>query len=157
MQPETLGLLADIRDAARFIGADTADTTYDEFLNDQRMRQAVLYSFLIIGEALNRLRRRDPDIAERIPDLPQIVGMRHALIPGLTLPTTQLFGEPSTRHYPSCVGKSRHYFPRRTGKHRIRLANCAASSSANAGYRGFESSCNSSFWRSQPADSALAT
>jgi uncharacterized protein with HEPN domain len=82
MQPETLGLLADIRDAARFIGADTADTTYDEFLNDQRLRQAVLYSFLIIGEALNRLRRRDPDIAERIPDLPQIVGMRHALIHG---------------------------------------------------------------------------
>jgi uncharacterized protein with HEPN domain len=37
-------------------------------------------SFLIIGEALNRLRRRDPDIAERISDLQQIVGMRNALI-----------------------------------------------------------------------------
>jgi uncharacterized protein with HEPN domain len=82
MQPETLGLLVDIRDAARFIIADTADTTYDEFLNDRRMRQAVLYSFLIIGEALNRLRRRDPDIAERISDPRQIVGMRNALIHG---------------------------------------------------------------------------
>jgi uncharacterized protein with HEPN domain len=82
MQPETLGLLVDIRDAARFIAADTADASYDEFLNDQRMRQAVLYSFLIIGEAVNRLRRRDPDIAERISDLRQIVGMRNALIHG---------------------------------------------------------------------------
>jgi uncharacterized protein with HEPN domain len=82
MQPETLELLVDIRDAARFIIADTADTTYDEFLNDRRMRQAVLYSFLIIGEALNRLRRRDPDIAERISDPRQIVGMRNALIHG---------------------------------------------------------------------------
>jgi uncharacterized protein with HEPN domain len=53
MQPETLGLLVDIRDAARFIAADTADATYDEFLHDQRMRQSVLYSFLIIGEAVN--------------------------------------------------------------------------------------------------------
>ena len=44
------------------------------------MRQAVLYSFSVIGEALNRLRRRDPDIAERISDLQQIVGMRNALI-----------------------------------------------------------------------------
>lgn len=82
MQPETLGLLVDIRDAAQFIAADTADATYDEFLNDQRMRQAVLYSFLIIGEAVNRLRRRDPDIAERISDTRQIVGMRNALIHG---------------------------------------------------------------------------
>jgi uncharacterized protein with HEPN domain len=82
MQPETLGLLVDIRDAARFIAADTADATYDEFLNDQRMRQAVLYSFLVIGEAVNRLRRRNPDIAERISDLRQIVGMRNALIHG---------------------------------------------------------------------------
>jgi uncharacterized protein with HEPN domain len=46
------------------------------------MRQAVLYSFLIIGEAVNRLRRRDPDIAERVSDLRQIVGMRNALIHG---------------------------------------------------------------------------
>ena len=80
MRPETLGLLVDIRDAARFIADDTAGATYDEFLNDQRMRQAVLYSFLIIGEAVNRLRRRDPDVAERISDMQQIVGMRNALI-----------------------------------------------------------------------------
>jgi uncharacterized protein with HEPN domain len=46
------------------------------------MRQAVLYSFLIIGEAVNRLCRRDLDIAERISDLRQIVGMRNALIHG---------------------------------------------------------------------------
>lgn len=70
----------DIRDAARFIADDTAGATYDEFLSDQRMRQAVLYSFLIIGEAVNRLRRRDPDVAERISDTQQIVGMRNALI-----------------------------------------------------------------------------
>lgn len=82
MQPETLGLLVDIRDAARFISVDTADATYEEFLHDQRMRQAVLYSFLVIGEAVNRLRRRDPEIAERISDLRQIVGMRNALIHG---------------------------------------------------------------------------
>ena len=82
MQPETLGLLVDNRDAARFIVAETADATYDKFLNDQRMRQAVLFSFLIIGEAVNRLSRRNPDMAQRIADLRQIVGMRNALIHG---------------------------------------------------------------------------
>ena len=120
MQPETLGLLVDIRYAARFIAADTADATYDEFLNDQRMRQAVLYSFLVIGEAVNRLRRRNPDIAERISDVRQIVGLRNALIQGMTLPTTQLFGKPSMRRYPFCVSKSRHCSPRKTAKHRKR-------------------------------------
>ena len=45
----------------------------------------MLYSFLIIGEAVNRLRRRDPDIAERISDTRQIVGMRNALIHGYSV------------------------------------------------------------------------
>lgn len=82
MQAETLGLLVDIRDAARFIAEDTAGSTFDEFLTDQRKRQAVLYSFLIIGEAVNRLRRHDQEIADRISAVQKIVGLRNTLIHG---------------------------------------------------------------------------
>jgi uncharacterized protein with HEPN domain len=80
MQPETLGLLVDILDAARFVSEDTADTTYDEFQFDRRMRQSVLYNLMIIGEAVNRLRRQDPEIADKISAVQQIVGLRNALI-----------------------------------------------------------------------------
>ena len=64
MQPDTLGMLVDIRDSARFIADDTAGATFDQFLTDRRMRQLVERNFIIIGEAVNRLRRRDPEIAD---------------------------------------------------------------------------------------------
>ena len=82
MRPDTLGMLVDIRDSARFIADDTAGATFDQFMNDRRMRQLVERNFMIIGEAVNRLRRRDPDIADRIAAIPQIVGMRNALAHG---------------------------------------------------------------------------
>lgn len=82
MQPESLGLLLDIRDAAWFIEEDTVGATYDRFLFDRRMRQTVLYNLMITGEAVNRLRRHDPEIADRISAVPQIVGLRNTLIHG---------------------------------------------------------------------------
>lgn len=41
MRPDTLGVLADIRDAAQFIAADTAGMTFEEFKRDRRTRQLV--------------------------------------------------------------------------------------------------------------------
>ena len=66
MRFDTLGLLVDIRDSARFIAENTAGATYEEFLSDRRMRQLVGRNLTIIGEAVNRLRRRDPDTAAKI-------------------------------------------------------------------------------------------
>ncbi|MDP9472056.1 MAG: hypothetical protein M3Q71_15550 [Chloroflexota bacterium] len=66
MRRETLGLLEDIRDAAKFIVADTAGVTVDGFIGDRLTRQLVERNFEIIGEAVNRLRRHDPTIVERI-------------------------------------------------------------------------------------------
>jgi uncharacterized protein with HEPN domain len=82
MQPETLGLLTDIQEATQFIADETGRVTYDEFLNDQRTRQAVLFSFLIIGEAVNKLSRVDPATVDRISAVPRIVGLRNSLIHG---------------------------------------------------------------------------
>ncbi len=50
MQLDTLGLLIDIRNAAGFIVEDTSGATYDEFLQDRRMRQLVERNFTIIYE-----------------------------------------------------------------------------------------------------------
>ena len=82
MRPDTLGLLEDIRDAARFIAEDTVGMTYDAFELDRRTRQLVERNFEIIGEAVNRLRRHAPAVAERISAYGQIIGLRNALIHG---------------------------------------------------------------------------
>lgn len=82
MRPEALGLLTDIQDAAQHIADATTGSTYEDFLNNQEKRQSILFSFLIIGEAANRLRRVDPATADQISAVPQIVGLRNSLIHG---------------------------------------------------------------------------
>ena len=82
MRPESVSLLVDIRDAARYIVDDTAAVTFEAFVGDQRLRQSVLYSFMVIGEALNRLRRRDATLAQGIADIDEVVAMRNVLIHG---------------------------------------------------------------------------
>lgn len=80
MRHETLGLLVSIRDASRFIAEDTAGASYDEFLRDRRMRQLVERNLILIGEAINRLRRRDPEVAQRVTGIQRIVGMRNVVV-----------------------------------------------------------------------------
>jgi len=82
MRPDTLGVLEDIRDAARFIADDTAGLTFEAFKGDRRTRQLVERNFEIIGEAVNRLRRREPSIAARISAHDEIIAFRYILIHG---------------------------------------------------------------------------
>jgi uncharacterized protein with HEPN domain len=55
------------------------ESTYSE---DELRKSAVERQFLIVGEALNSLRRVDPVTAARIPDLSRIVGLRNVLAHG---------------------------------------------------------------------------
>lgn len=46
------------------------------------LRSAVERQFLILGEALGRMRQLDPDLASRITDLHQAVALRNQLAHG---------------------------------------------------------------------------
>ena len=80
MRPRESQLLQDILTAIGYIGEDTEDLTYDEFLRDRRARQFVVYNFGIIGEAVNRLRRLHPAIVERLSSSSQYIALRRVLI-----------------------------------------------------------------------------
>src|SRR5262249_30219587 len=85
MQPKTPKLLDDIRDAAAFIGQITQEKTLETYRADRTLRQAVERNFEIIGEAVSRLARTDPETAARIGDHPQIIAFRNLLIHGYDL------------------------------------------------------------------------
>lgn len=82
MRPKSAGVLTDIRDAARSIAEDTDGHTFDSFRADRRVRPLVERNREIIGDAVRRLGREDPPLAERVTGHRRIIGMRNALIHG---------------------------------------------------------------------------
>ena len=58
------------------------DMTEAQFIEDRRTRRAVERSFEIIGEALSRLARGFPGIADRIPEHRRVIDFRNVLAHG---------------------------------------------------------------------------
>jgi len=85
MQPRSLKLLEDIRDAAAFIRDAARGKSIDDYRRDHLLRQAVERNFEIIGEAIRRLAEHDPEAAARIGDYRQIIAFRNVLIHGYDL------------------------------------------------------------------------
>jgi uncharacterized protein with HEPN domain len=82
MQPKSFKLLDDILDAATFILKVAHGKSLDDYRSDRLLRQAIERNFEIIGEAVNRLMRVDPDTAASIEHASVIVAFRNVLAHG---------------------------------------------------------------------------
>jgi uncharacterized protein with HEPN domain len=82
MERDPRAYLWDAREAAEAILEFTAGKTYEDYGSERMLRSAVERQFEIIGEALNQLCKINPQWANRIPDVPQIVAFRNLLIHG---------------------------------------------------------------------------
>ena len=82
MRPDIIGVLEDIQEAAGYIAEDTTGLAFEAFARDRPKRQVVERNFEIVGEAVNRLRRQAPEVAQRITAHRQIVDFRNFLIHG---------------------------------------------------------------------------
>ena len=74
--------LDDIADASAYIMSEAAGRTLADYEENRRLRYAIERSFEIIGEALLRIERSDPETAARISDYRKIVGFRNRLAHG---------------------------------------------------------------------------
>ena len=74
--------LLDVLMACRAIGRHTAGMDFAAYERDEKTRDAVERRLGIIGEALNRAAFLDPSLADRIPELRKIVGLRNRVIHG---------------------------------------------------------------------------
>ena len=81
MRLETRKYLFDIGQAADSITAFCAGKTFELYRADELLRAAVERK-CIIGEALARLDKDDPDTAALIPDRAKIIAFRNILIHG---------------------------------------------------------------------------
>lgn len=90
MPHDPRALLADVLEAARSIERFRLGIDLDGFRGDELIRSGVERKLGIVGEALNRLTREDPELAARIPDIADppiaIVGMTEAEVKAKRFP-----------------------------------------------------------------------
>jgi len=82
MQRDPRAYLWDAREAAAAILEFVAGKTFEDYASDRLLRSAIERQFEIIGEALSQLCKIEPQWADRIPDVPQIIAFRNVLIHG---------------------------------------------------------------------------
>ena len=100
---EPRALLWDARRAAGLVEDFVRDHALDDYRDDVLLRSAVERQFEIIGEALNRLSRQSPDLADRIPDLPRLVAFRNILIHGYAVVDDAIVWDAATRRLPGLI------------------------------------------------------
>jgi len=85
MLPKIPKYLDDIRDAAQFVLDLVRGRTLDDYRRDRVLRQTIERNFEVIGEAMNRIAKLEPDAAARIGDYPRIIAFRNVLTHGYDL------------------------------------------------------------------------
>lgn len=79
MHPKSPKWLDDIAHSCTYIAEATGGASEVDYRRNRPMRQIVERNFEIIGEALLRLERTDPETASRISDYREIIGFRNRL------------------------------------------------------------------------------
>jgi len=82
MRLETKKYLYDIIQAAKSVGLFNSGKSFIDYQADPLLRSATERQFEIIGEALRRLSREDPESAAQIHEHERIIAFRNILIHG---------------------------------------------------------------------------
>ena len=100
MNDEVRKLLFDIMLASEDIINFTNGLNYSDFLENKMVQKAVEREFEIIGEALNRIKRINPEIMEDISEHHRIIGFRNILTHGYDVIDEKLVWDAVTIHLP---------------------------------------------------------
>ena len=90
MRPESLKLIWDARSAVAKIQEFTAGKTLEDYDAEALLSSAVERQLEIVGEALHRLSRADPETAASIEEISRIIGMRNVLAHGYAVVDNRL-------------------------------------------------------------------
>lgn len=111
MQPKTPKLLDDILDAAEFILDAARGKALQDYESDRLLRQAIERNFEIIGEAMSRLARHDPESAQRISKHRRIIDFRNVLSHGYDLIEHRIVWSTIVEELPVLVSEVRQLLP----------------------------------------------
>lgn len=80
MRLRSKGYLWDMAQAVQALQEYTKGKSLSDYLSDKMLRDAVEREFQILGEALLRLKRSDPETAGKIGHTEEIIGFRNILV-----------------------------------------------------------------------------
>ncbi len=107
MRLESKKHLEDIRRAAALLAEFTADRSFAEYTCDALLRSGVERQFKIIGEALNRLHKTEPSVAEQVPDYRRVISFRNILIHGYDVLDQRVIWDIVRNHLPELAATVR--------------------------------------------------
>ena len=82
MKDESLAHLHDILQAGRAIKEFISGKTFEAYASDELLRSAVERKFEVMGEAIHRIRRDDPELLSQIHNHRDIISFRNILVHG---------------------------------------------------------------------------
>jgi uncharacterized protein with HEPN domain len=82
MRIETRAKLDDVVRAAKLIQSAVTGVAQENFLGNWEKQSAVEQQFIIIGEALSRIRELDPELFGQIPEGRAVIAFRNILVHG---------------------------------------------------------------------------
>ena len=103
MRRDPRAYLADIRDAGGLIAGFIAGLDLERYRSDALVRSGTERQLEIVGEALGRLSRTDPILADRIPDIASIIGFRNVLAHGYDIVRDEVVWRTVTEDVPGLI------------------------------------------------------
>lgn len=102
-EAEAAGLLWDALQFARNTAVAVGDASEEVFIQGGPVAWATERQLELVGEALGKLRQSAPDVAERIPALAKIVGMRNVLVHGYLIVNPRIVWLAATEQVPQLI------------------------------------------------------
>lgn len=105
MRPDNdlAGLVWDALEFARNSQVAIGDTSLDEYLKGGLVAWGTERQMELIGEALSKFRQVAPELAERVPNVRKIIGMRNVLIHGYLIVNPQIVYRSAAKEVPELI------------------------------------------------------